>query len=101
MEPIFFELPIDQEKKQICLVDLPTRRTGQNLEQIADWLAARYANDLEQTDLLILRPDVGSQVNNIAEFTGRIAILGYSQKRRGQRSICSTHLTLNISCPKT
>lgn len=45
------------------MVSLPTQQTEQNVEQIADWLAAHYARDVEHSDLLILRPDVGVPIN--------------------------------------
>ena len=64
MEPIFFELLVDQETKRFCLVDLPTRQSSGDVELIANRLATRYANNLEQIDLLILRPDVGELIDN-------------------------------------
>ena len=64
MEPLFFKLSVEQKNKQACLVDLPTSQTGHKLEQISEKLAAQYANDLEQSDLIILRPDVGVPIDS-------------------------------------
>ena len=81
MEPIFFELSIVQENKQVCLVDLPTGQIDQKVEQTAEWLAAQYANDLEQTDLLILRPDVGTPISNIDDYKGELHSLARKAPR--------------------
>ena len=59
MEPIFFEVEVDGESKRVCLVDLPTHRT---VEQLADLLVSRYGTRAEQTDLVILRPNVDTPI---------------------------------------
>ena len=75
MEPIFFELTVDEKNKQVCLVDLPTHQTDWNIRSIADALATHYASKLEQTDLLILRPDVGAPLPNTDEYSDKLPIL--------------------------
>lgn len=55
MEPIFFALEINGESRQICLVDFPN---GWTPDELTGFLVARYADHLEKTDLVILRPDV-------------------------------------------
>ena len=75
MEPIFFELTVDQKNKRVCLVDLPTHQTDWNIERLAEWLVAHYASKLEQTDLLILRPDVGVPLPNTDKYVDELLVL--------------------------
>jgi len=83
MEPIFFELPIDQENRQVCLVDLPKCQTDRSIERIADWLAGRYANKLEHTDLLVLRPDVSRQLKDAKRYAASLPALARKAPQAG------------------
>ena len=75
MEPIFFEIAVDQKDKRVCLIDLPTHQTDWNIERLAEWLVAHHASQLEQTDLLILRPDVGVPLENTDKYADKLPSL--------------------------
>lgn len=61
MRPIFFPLEVNGENRQICLVDFPC---GWGPEELADFLVARYSDNLERTDLVILRPPVDTPITD-------------------------------------
>ena len=62
MEPIFFDLEVNDESKQICLVDFPN---GWTPDELTDFLVARHADRLEKTDLVILRPSVDIPITDV------------------------------------
>ena len=61
MEPIFFDFIASNESKRVCLLDWPSYQTA---EQLGDSLAARFADSVEQTELVILRPDVDIPISD-------------------------------------
>ena len=67
MEPIFFDLAINAESKQICLVDFPN---GWKPDELTDFLVARHADSLEKTDLVILRPSVDVPITDVTAASG-------------------------------
>ncbi len=62
MEPIFFDLEVNGESKQTCLVDFPN---GWTSDELTDFLVARHADYLEKTDLVILRPSVDIPISDV------------------------------------
>ena len=62
MEPIFFDVEDGDKSNKICLVDFPN---FWSMENLADLLVAQHSDDLEQTNLVILRRDVDTQVAEV------------------------------------
>ena len=79
------------------MVDLPTSQTGQEVEQIADWLAAQHANDLEQADLIILRPDVGVPIDNTDKYENKCHSLARRAPRAAIHMLYSSNFKHQLS----
>ena len=62
MEPVFFDLTVEDEGRRVCLVDLPQHRTP---DELADLLVAQHPRRSEQTELVVLRPAVDTALAKV------------------------------------
>ena len=97
MEPIFFDLEVNGESKQICLVDFPNGRTP---DEQTDFLVARHADHLERTDLVILRPSVDVPIADVDVSKYKHALVSLSRRapRAGGHVLHSQNFKHHLSC---
>jgi len=94
MEPIFFDLEVDNESKRVCLVDFPKHQV---IDDLADLLVTQHTGNIEQTDLVVLRPDVEVPIVDLRKYKELLPPLQRRAPHAGIHLLYSTDFEHRLS----